>query len=604
MLPWLVVFIALGGVAVGDNRSYDGLGNHLAQPERGSAGSMLPRIAAAAYGDGMSAPSGANLPNAREISNALCSAPEGEGPNSYGLSDYVWQWGQFLDHDITLVGGTAEPFFIEVGAGDPLQGFIPLVRTAYDPATGADSPREQVNFATSFIDASMVYGSDGVRAAALREFAGGRLKLDADGLMPMNTTGLDNANDLGLPPEQLFLGGDVRSNEQLGLTCMHTVFAREHNRLAAEIAAANPGWDDYAIYHRARKIVGALVQVVTYREFLPALIGPHAPDPAGFVYDPSRDASVRNEFATALYRFGHSMVSDRLLVMTDDGQPAPGGGEMQVLDAFFNPSVLVDEPQKVDWILKGLSMQAQREADPKVVHNLRNQLFGPAGAGGLDLAAINIQRGRDHGLPGYNAVRAAYGLAPKASFAEVSSDAEVQSKLASLYAGPDDVDVWVGGLIEDHASGCAVGELITAALRQQFTDLAEGDRFFYRFDPELAGMVAELEATRLCDIIARNTGLTTLQDDLFHVAPGALAATGPAGRELSVGVVVLGSGDVLLELSGAEPGAAYDLQRSAGGGAWATVGEGLQTGGDGRLEVIDEGAAANLRSALYRFVAD
>ena len=276
-----------------------------------------------------------------------------------------------------------EPFYIEIGAGDPLEGVIRMNRTIYDTSTGTSDARQQVNSITSFIDASMVYGSDGIRAAALRAFAGGRLKTTANDLMPMNTTGLPNANDLRLPEDSLFLGGDVRSNEQLGLTCMHTIFVREHNRLAALLGVEFPRWDDEMIYQRARKLVGAQIQAITYNEFLPALIGPLAPDPTAFVYDPSRDPGVTNEFATALYRVGHTMVSDQLLMMKDDGQPA-SQPEISVLDAFFSPSTLIDNPEKIDWILMGLSMQRQQDADTKVVDNLRNHLFGPAGGGGLD----------------------------------------------------------------------------------------------------------------------------------------------------------------------------------------------------------------------------
>ena len=317
----LVAISAPTGLA--EDRSYDGSGNNLIEPTLGAAGTTFPRVAPAAYDDGASAPAVGQRANARTISNALCDAgPTGSEPNAYRLSDYVWQWGQFIDHDITRSDSIDEPFFIEVQAGDQMEGFIPLMRTSYDPSTGTDTPREQLNGISSFLDASMVYGSDAVRAAALRSFTGGRLRTSPGDLMPMNTSGLPNANDLGLPEEELFLGGDVRANEQLGLSCMHTIFVREHNRLAALISAEHPMWDDEQVYQRARKIVGAEVQAITYREFLPALIGALAPDPSAFTYDPARDPAITNEFASALYRIGHTMVSDQLIMMGDDGDPA------------------------------------------------------------------------------------------------------------------------------------------------------------------------------------------------------------------------------------------------------------------------------------------
>ncbi len=212
------------------------------------------------------------------------------------------------------------------------------------------------------------------------------------------------------------------------------------------------------------------------------------------------------------------------MMMDDAGRPAPLES-ISVLDAFFSPSTLISDPQKIDWILMGLSMQTQQQADTRVVHNLRNQLFGPAGAGGLDLAALNIQRGRDHGLASYNDTRVAYGLQRKASFSEITSDPGVQAALASVYSGVDQIDLWIGSLAEEHMSGACVGELTAMSMQRQFVDLAEGDRFFYRFDPELADMVDEIEATTLSTILMRNSGLTSMGSDAFRVDQ----TNGPAG---------------------------------------------------------------------------
>ena len=590
----LIAISAVGGYA--ENRSYDGSGNNLLEPTLGAAGTIFPRVAPATYDDGASAPAVGTRANARTISNALCdSGPAGSKPNSYQLSDYVWQWGQFIDHDITRSDSSGEPFFIEVGPGDLMEGSIPLMRTAYDPSTGTDTPREQLNAISSFLDASMVYGSDGIRAAALRSFTGGRLATSPGDLMPMNTDGLPNANDLGLPDDELFLGGDVRANEQLGLTCMHTVFVREHNRLAAVIATDHPMWDDEQIYQRARKIVGAEVQAITYREFLPALLGPFAPDPSAFSYDPGRDPGITNEFATALYRIGHTMVSDQLMMMGDDGDPAPQPS-ISVLDAFFSPSTLIGEPRKLDWILMGLSMQRQQQADTRVVHNLRNQLFGPAGAGGLDLAALNVQRGRDHGLANYNDTRAAYGLVRKGSFAEITSDTEMQAALAAVYQDVDEIDLWIGSLAEDHLPGAPVGELTAVAMRRQFTDLAEGDRFFYRFDPELAENLALIEATTLSDILMRNSGLTSMGGDAFHV-------TDPTNGEPSGASeihIALSGDDAIITLRRVDLAATFQLERSTDAASWETIATGLGIGGE-EVRFTDRSIAAGASRVLYRF---
>jgi hypothetical protein len=175
------------------------------------------------------------------------------------MTDWVFQWGQFVDHDLdlTLLAEPVESFNISVPAGDPIfdamntgTQVMPFQRSKYDVATGTGvgNPREQINEITSYLDASMVYGSDATRATTLRTLSGGRLKTSAGNLMPLNTFGLPNGTGGPFDPTQFYLAGDVRSNEQVGLTAVHTLFVREHNRLADQIASANPTWTDELVY--------------------------------------------------------------------------------------------------------------------------------------------------------------------------------------------------------------------------------------------------------------------------------------------------------------------------------------------------------------------
>src|SRR5262249_5003371 len=157
-------------------------------------------------------------------------------------SDFIYVWGQFLDHDmdLTIANTPLQPAPIPVPKGDPF--FDPnstgkqtmfFFRSKFDPATGTDhnNPRQQVNEITSFIDGSQVYGSDGVRASDLRTHVGGKLLTSAGNLLPFNTFGLPNQNQGPFPNDQLFVAGDVRSNENIQLTAIQTLFMREHNRL-------------------------------------------------------------------------------------------------------------------------------------------------------------------------------------------------------------------------------------------------------------------------------------------------------------------------------------------------------------------------------------
>lgn len=499
-------------------RAIDGADNNQLNPAWGAAGEPLLRVVAADYADGVSAPSGANRPSARAISNSVAAQTESI-PNAAGVSDYLWQWGQFLDHDLDLteLADPTEPFDIPVPAGDPFfdptgLGTISILldRAHYEVIAGV---REQTNDITSYIDASNVYGSDTARANELRALDGtGKLKVSAGDLLPFNLNGFPNA---GGTDSSLFLAGDVRANEQAGLTAMHTLFVREHNYWCDQVAQFDPQLSGDQIYERARAIVGAEMQVITYQEFLPLLLGPNAIAPYTG-YDPTVDASISNLFSTASYRFGHTMLSPTLLRL-DASLTEISAGHLPLASAFFNTGATINEG--IEPLLRGLAHQAAQEIDPYLVDDVRNFLFGAPGAGGFDLASLNIQRGRDHGLPSYNQVRSELGLTPAASFADVSSDPEIQSRLAAAYASVNDIDPWVGGLAEDHAPQALVGELVGTVLAMQFKALRDGDRYWYELT--LPGTLRNLvEQQTLADIIRRNTTIGSEIPDNVFLVPG------------------------------------------------------------------------------------
>ena len=503
-------------------RSQDGSGNNPAHPEWGRAGATFRRRTAVGYENGADSPAGADRPSAREISNALAAAT-GSRPNARGASDFLWNWGQFLDHDLdlTLTADPAEAFDIEIPAGDPF--FDPqstgtktmgLSRSA---STTVNGVRQQTNAITAYIDASMIYGSDAERTRALRALDGtGRLKTGPGNLLPLNEDGLPNfPTDAAV----FFVAGDLRANEQVGLLTLHSLFLREHNFWADRIRTDNPGLSDDQIFEQARAIVAAEIQVITYNEFLPVLLGRGALRPYRG-YRPQVDVAIENAFATAAYRLGHSMLSSSLLRLGPNGRPI-AEGSLSLAGAFFNPSAL--SSLGIEPYLRGMAAQRAQEIDNQVVDAVRNFLFGPPGAGGFDLAALNIQRGRDHGLPGYNQARADFGLPRVTSFAQITSDRTVQAKLASVYDSPDQVDLWVGGLAENHLPGAMVGPTFFMILRDQFERLRDGDRFWYEsYLP--ADLVQMVRGQTLARIIRRNTTIgNELQLNVFLVGRGPAA---------------------------------------------------------------------------------
>ena len=381
-------------------RKIDGTKNNLKNPNWGSVRAQLLRTTAINYYDGISMPSN-NPSNPRDISNIVFNQKESI-PNSRNITDMFWLWGQFLDHDISLTEA-AEPkedISISIPAGDANFDpnntgamIIPLSRSIYDKETGTytDKPRQQINLITSFIDGSNIYGSDKQRALALRTMEGGKLKTSNNNLLPFNTEGLHNAMGSS---SNFFLAGDIRANENPALIAMHTLFVREHNRLADEISLLNPNFSDEKIYQIARRKVIAMLQVITYNEFLPTLFG------GNFLikyksYKRNKNPSIANIFSTAAYRFGHSTISPNLLRLDNRGNEI-AAGHLNLKESFFRPD-LINSETDIGYILKGVSSQVMQEIDTKVDSSLRNFLFGKPGQGGMDLVAINIQRGRDHG---------------------------------------------------------------------------------------------------------------------------------------------------------------------------------------------------------------
>jgi peroxidase len=531
--------------------SVTGAGNNLdlAKANWGAAGQDLLRsILPPAYSDGVSAladknAAGQTLPSARLISNTVGQQTD-DVLNNRDLSAFVYAWGQFIDHDLDLTpdGGTSVP--IKVPTGDPQFDLnsaggqtLPFTRSMTDPTTGTSTsnPLNQVTVITSFLDGSMVYGSDPARAAALRTFQGGRLKTSAGDLLPFNTGGLPNANNSPYPDSSMFLGGDIRANENIELTSLQVLFVREHNRQASILANAHPKWNDAQLYQGARQIVIAEIQSITVNEFLPAILGRGAITPYTG-YDPNVNPGIAAEFSEAAYRFAHSQLDDDVQFLNNNGTNfsftytlpdgtqvpvnsaadiASGDTGISLVDAFFNPSML--EQRGVEGsILKYLASDVAQAVDTKMVDSVRNILFGApgSGAGGQDLFALDVQRGRDVGLPTYNAARVAYGLPAVTSFSQITSDPTLQGELQQLYGNVNNVELFAGGLAEDHAPHSSMGPTFQAIIANQFERTRDGDRLWYQNIFSGADLKA-IQNTTLADIVRLNTRTTNLQDNVF-----------------------------------------------------------------------------------------
>lgn len=492
-------FMLRGPVDAG--RAVDGIG--AASDDAGQTGDTLLRLTEAAFGDGISTPSGADRANARDISN-IVAAQDSDMPDPGNASDYLWAWGQFLDHDLSLSEAHGETANIAVPFGDPqfdpfMTGTaeITFSRVEAIEGSGVDSPREYANEITAFIDGSQIYGSTQEVLDTMR-VEGGKLRM-VDNMLETDGNS--------------FMTGDVRAAENVALSSLHTLFTREHNYQVDLLAAADPSLDADALFEGARARVEAVMQAVTYNEFLPRLLGDDALETyAG--YDASVNPGISVEFSTAVYRFGHSLLSSELGRLNEDGSEHETGN-LALRDAFFNPSELF--ASGIDPILRGLGQGASQELDVHVIEDVRSFLFGPPGAGGLDLAALNIERGRDLGLGTYNDIREGLGLARAESFADITSDTDIAAKLEAAYGDVDLVDPWIGGLAEDAINGGMLGETFSVVMVDQFSRLRDGDAFWSENRGFEADELSTLWSTTLSDVITRNTDIEYMQADAFSV---------------------------------------------------------------------------------------
>ena len=472
------------------------------------ASNHLLRLTTADYSDGLSEMNMGTDPVA--ISRVIFDQ-EGDMPNDQGLSTIFTFWGQFLDHDLSLTPDhTGEMVFVP--------GLVaPLQRSSYDRATGITDAREQINVITPEIDASMLYGSDLATETVLRSFEGGLLSMTADGLLETTTTGMAGASE----EHPLFMSGDVRANENTGLTMLHTLFSAEHNHWANRIAASDASLSDQEIFEMARSILEYEVQKITYEDWMPHLIGDALAADTG--YDASVDGQISTEFSTAAFRFGHTMVTS-LIPQTEEDGSTSDMGDVTVQQSFFNNAPIL--ANGIDDLLRGQAEEMAQQSDATIIDDLNFFLESPDGVSGFSLAALNVLRARDHGLGTYVDVRAELlgdidlATLDLTDFSIITQDLDTQARLIEVYGTVDKVDLWVGGLAEDNLAGTQLGPLFTHIVADQFERTRAADETFgeldARLDPAIRADV--LSQSSLSDIVLRSSGVEYVQENIFEAA--------------------------------------------------------------------------------------
>jgi peroxidase len=442
-------------------------------------------------------------PNPRTISNVISGGTGSNGVNAQTTdpvaSAWMYVFGQFVDHDIDLedTPETSEPINITVPNNDPV--FTAGTTIAMTRDTRSPDTNTIINTVAGYLDLSQLYGSTEEVAESLR-----------------NTDGTLKSSDNGqaLPViDDTFVSGDPRVTENPELTALTILFMREHNFWVGILKNQHSNWTGDQLYNMAKAITTAEYQNIIYREYLPTLLGPVLGPYRG--YNPRVNAQVTQEFSTAAFRMGHSQVSD-----TQEGLDNNGNTVFteSLVDAFFNTPE-IDESNGIDALIRSLGVDYSQATDVYVVAALRNLLFAGLVGGDvdeIDLIAIDIQRERDVGLGTLNQTRKALGFNRYNSFSQLTRDPVLQANLQSVYGNIDNVDLFIGGLAEDHAPGAEVGPTFQAIIAGQFRALRDGDRFFWLnqgFDRDTAEMIAD---TTLADLIKRDTDTTAnLQPNMF-----------------------------------------------------------------------------------------
>lgn len=501
-------------------RTADGTCNNLRYPLRGAAITRFGRLLDSNYDNDLSLPRGwiKPLPSPRVLTHDLLSSRTRELREDFNFTLMLMQIGQFLDHDIDIAPvtpsresfergvscdetceNTSPCFPIPVPKNDSRirnRDCLPFTRSSAVCGTGASSllvgraayRREQINQITSYVDASHIYGSSQTQTDLVRDKTIGKGMLlrgqqSSPGHyhLPFDTaSSVDCDQGRNAGRSQCFLAGDVRVNEQVGLTTMHTIWFREHNRVAELLSELNPHWDEETLYQETKLIVTAEWQHIVFTEYIPKILGSEEYLSIPYEdYDETVDASILNSFATAAFRFGHSQIMPMLLRLNETWQPTQYG-HLSLRHAFFAPHRIIEEGG-IDPLLRGLMVEQAKEraSDQALAGEITEHLFEQANNIALDLGALNIQRGRDHGLPSYNRWREYCGLTVANDFADLAGDIsrkEVRDKLEQIYGNVDDIDLFVGGILEDLLPGSRLGQTFACIIKTQFQRLRDGDR--------------------------------------------------------------------------------------------------------------------------------
>jgi Animal haem peroxidase len=483
-------------------RTPDGTGTDPIHPDMGSAGSRFGRNVP--LDD--TRPQNVLKPNPRTVSNELLARKDFIPATS--LNVLAAAWLQFEVHD-WMSHGTNElddPWEIELDREDPWPERPMQIRRTQVDATSDGGPPTYRNTETHWWDASQVYGSSPIIEKIVRAGTAGHVKLSPEGVIPFDPP--------NMPPIPGVDIAGVTGNWWLGLAMMHTLFMREHNSICDHLAAVYPSWDDDQLFDHARLINAALIAKIHTVEWTPALLADSDLElgmrwnwwgaqgerlqkqvgrltkseefsgvPGSDLYYHGAPYAMTEEFV-AVYRM-HPLIPDDYSI-----RASSDNGLIQELDfthlAGVRTHLVLDDPR----ICMNDLFYSFGTSHPGaiVLHNYPNRLrhFSEPDGTILDLAATDILRIRERGVPRYNEFRRKFHLNPATRFEDFSQDPEVVEDLRRIYDCPDDVDLMIGLYTETPPAGFAFSDTAFRVFILMATRRLKSDRFFtYDYRPEV-----------------------------------------------------------------------------------------------------------------------
>lgn len=505
-------------------RTPGGAYNDLGSPAMGMAGTRFGRNVPLQWGH-QEAPDRILDPNPREVSRELLTRREFIPATSLNLLAAAWI--QFMVKDWFSHGaGDPQHFFeLPLAEDDPWpQRPLRVLRTLPDPTRSADDsgPQTFLNTETPWWDASQLYGGGTTSGDQLPRRSGvdGKLLIGADNRLVFPD---DPATSPAFTP-----------GWWLGLNMMSTLFIREHNAIAEALKATYPLWTDEELYQRARLVTAALIAKIHTVEWTPAILA-HPTTVTGLRANWWGIAGERvhrllgrissSEVVSGIpgseqdhYGVPYSLTEEFTIVyrmhpLIPDNYAFRSVADDRLIAEHTFPEIAGPNAQQLtDRIDLGDVIYSFGTAHPGalVLNNyprFLQEFHRPGSDRLMDLAATDILRSRELGVPRYNQFRRLLHLAPARSFEELTDNPAQLEALHRLYRDIDSVDTIVGMFAEKRPAGFGFSDTAFRIFILMASRRLNSDRYFTKdFTPEIytpVGM-AWLDETSMIDVVLRH----------------------------------------------------------------------------------------------------